>query len=137
MASVERAPAAGGTPHTGRSHLVQTPRDPAFLQRAFEFELEDRGGKAVVVVNNRAGHRVPGLLGREIRFGVFAPDAAEDAKAEAELVLDARRYLPVDGNQEIALSRAADRVRVRAWHIDPRADAPVKFYDLELTKTQR
>jgi hypothetical protein len=137
MAVVERTPAGGGAPHAGRSHLVQTPRDPSFLRRAFDLTLEDRGGKAVVVIKNRAGHRVPGLLGRELRFGVFAPDASDSTKPEAEVTLDARRYLPVDGSQEIALTRAADKVRVRASHRDPRADQPVLFLDLELSKTQR
>ncbi len=137
MASVERAQSESSAAHTGRSHLVQTPRDPTFLARAFELVLESRDGKAVVVIKNRAGHRVPGLIGREIRFGVFAADAAEGAKPEVELVLDARHYLPVDGSQEIVLPRAADRVRVRGLHVDPRAEAPVPFLDLELTSSPR
>ncbi len=131
MAIVERAATESGAGViAGRSHLLQTPRDPIFLARAFELSLEDRSGKAVVVVQNRAGHRVPGLKGRVIRFGVFPEDAADDAKPEAERVLDVGRYLPVDGKVEIALSRAAPSVRVRGWHHDPRAEKPVQFLDL-------
>jgi hypothetical protein len=44
----------------GRSHAIQTPRDPGFLRRAFDLSLTVDGGKSKVTVTNQAGHRVPG-----------------------------------------------------------------------------
>jgi hypothetical protein len=133
MATVERGTGADGKPRLVRSHAIQTPRDPGFLRRAFELKLEVREGKAVVVIANRAGHRVPGLIGREIRFAVHAAGGA--GAALAEHALDARRYLPVDGEIVIELPEAAGAVgavRVVATHVYPRAETPVPFLDLEL-----
>src|SRR5262249_44287794 len=52
----------------GRSHALQTPRDPTFLARAFEITARSAGGKTIVTLKNAAGHRVPGLIGKKIEF---------------------------------------------------------------------
>ena len=130
MHEVERRWADGESvpARKGRSHAIQTPRDPTFLRRAFELSLS--GTK--VVVANRAGHRVPGLIGREIRFEAEALDAAGAVLCRGELALDARTYLPVDGKLEIALAKAGASVRVVGRHADPRAEEPVVFLDEKL-----
>lgn len=110
-----------------RSHALQTPRDPSFLRRAFHV----RRSAAGVVVENRAGHRVPGLIGREIRLVAQALDAAGDVVAEAERTLDARAYLAVEGSFELEV--AGTRMRVLGDHLDPREpDRWVRFLDEDL-----
>jgi hypothetical protein len=117
----------------GRSHALQTPRDPAFLRRAFELSYRVEGGSTTVVVKNRTGHRVPGLQGRSLTFRFEALKGAATA-AKGELVLDVQAYLPVDGEKTVTLSAAADTVRVRAEHVDPRASAPVVFLEGDVAR---
>jgi hypothetical protein len=135
MHAVERRWAEGESVplRTGRSHALQTPRDPSFLRRAFELSLSG----AKVVIENRAGHRVPGLIGREIRFEAEALDAGGAVLCRGQLALDARSYLPVDGRLEIALDRAGAAVRVVGRHLDPRAEEPVPFLDERLVPAGR
>ncbi len=133
LALVERASAAGGVPRRVRSHALQTPRDPSFLRRAFELSLVRDGAGGRVVVSNRAGHRVPGLIGREIRLAAEA--LAEDGSVleRGSLTIDTRMHLPVDGQLSIPLARLGDAVRVVGQHLDPRAELPVQFLDERLT----
>ena len=133
MAIVERAPAAGGATTeassiTGRSHLLQTPRDPAFLRRAVELAASVEGGRATLRIANRAGHRVPGLIGRELRITAELLDGDEVVE-RGELTITAREYLPVDSELSIAFGRAGTAVRVVGDHKDPRQDATVRFLE--------
>jgi hypothetical protein len=145
MASVERPAAgesaggAGGTSESraaerpGRSHLLQTPRDPAFLRRAFEASLELGGKGAKIVLKNRAGHRVPGLIGREITFEAQALAQDGSVLARGSLKIDAQSYLPVDGQVELALENAGTEVHLVGRHLDPRSeDEPLTFLDERL-----
>ena len=134
MAPVERAWADGeGVPvRQGRSHLIQTPRDPGFLRRAFEVSWDAAGGAGRVVLRNLAGHRVPGLIGRELRFTARVTDAAGQVVDEAELVIDANTYLPVDGTRELPLTKAGAEVHLVGVHVDPRAEEGVTFLDEKL-----
>jgi hypothetical protein len=118
---------------TGRSHALQTPRDPAFLRQAFALSYKVEGGATTVTVKNRTGHRVPGLQGRTLTFRFEALKGGA-AAAKGELVLDVRTYLPVDGERTVSLSAAAEGVRVRAEHVDPRASAPVVFLEGEVAR---
>jgi hypothetical protein len=129
MAPVERAWATDAPPRLGRSHALQTPRDPAFLRLAFGLELAAEGGRTRVVVRNRAGHRVPGLIGREIVFRAELLDAAGAVLEEQALTLDERAYLPVEGTREILFTKSGVRVRLRGLHADPRGKSPVTFLD--------
>ena len=121
----------------GRSHALQTPRDPAFLRRAFAVEWRTSGKRSRVVLKNRAGHRVPGLIGRELTFRAELLDDAGAVVERAELVLDAQSYLPVDGTVEIRLAESGARVHLVGEHIDPRADEPIPFLDERLSPTER
>jgi len=105
----------------GRSHAMQTPRDPGFLRRAFALRHVEKDGLSVLVIENRAGHRVPGLKGRELRFVVSGADC------EVERVLDTRAHLKVDGTIEVPLGALADVLEVEGHHLDPRAIAEVPF----------
>jgi hypothetical protein len=131
MAAVERKPADGAA-HSGRSHEIQTPRDPAFLARAFEPSVRVEGGKTIVVLKNKAGHRIPGLIGRKIEFQVEVLGADGKPAGKGSLVLDAKNYLAVEKSSEIAVAATGKSVHVRGLHHDPRAEKPVEFLDVSL-----
>jgi len=120
---------ADGTP--GRSHLLQTPRDPAFLRRAFEVSVESRPRETIVTLANRAGHRVPGLVGRELVFAAELLDEDGKAIAKGRLELTTRGYLPAGGDARIELDGSGARVRLTGDHRDPRLSEPVRFLEEE------
>jgi len=132
--TTQPAAATPAAKRTGRSHLLQTPRDPSFLRQALRFELLEEQGATVVVVHNRAGHRVPGLTGRKLtlEFRALAADGKELARKS--LVIDVGQYLPVDGQRKLALGVAAAEVRVRGLHEEPRAVEAVVFVDETLKR---
>ncbi|MEM7308501.1 MAG: multiheme c-type cytochrome [Planctomycetota bacterium] len=113
----------------GRSHLLQTPRDPAFLASSFALSARADGGRTLLTIKNRAGHRVPGLVDRKLAFRVEALDAAGAAVAEAEHTIDDVAYLPIFGAVDVALDAQAAKVRVTALHHAPGTDAPIPFLD--------
>jgi cytochrome c5 len=141
MAPMERAPsksaAEGASPQPGRSHALQTPRDPAFLALGFEPSLRIEGGKSVVTIRNRAGHRIPGLIGRKIEFKAEVLDAGGKTLAQGGLTLDARSYLPIEKSVELAVGAAGSAVRLRGLHFDPRRDEPVEFLNVRLEASGR
>jgi hypothetical protein len=116
------------------SHEVQTPRDPAFLALAFGLSLRVEGGKSIVSIENRAGHRVPGLIGREIEFTAQALDAGGKELAVASLKLDSSSYLPVSESLAIELPVAAAKVRVTGTHKDLRIEKPLRFLETEIAR---
>jgi len=133
MAPVERAWASDASARLGRSHALQTPRDPGFLRLAFGVTLDASGGKLRVKVANQAGHRVPGLVGRKLEFKAELLDAAGAVLETQTLLLDERAYLPVDATKELVFAKNGARVRVTGQHTDPRAKAPIPFLDETLT----
>ena len=70
-----------------RSHTLQTPRDPSFLRQAFGLSAHRRGELTVLRVENRCGHRVPGLAEREIEFVIEGLDADRDERAEPSFII--------------------------------------------------
>jgi len=121
----------GGT-RTVRSHALQTPRDPAFLALGFELALALDASSPALRVRNRAGHRVPGLIGRELEFVATALDAAGAELGRETLTLTTESYLPVDESVDLALPARTARVRVLGRHHDPRLEKPVTFLEREL-----
>ena len=117
---------------TGRSHALQTPRDPSFLRRAFHLSAAREAGGVRVSVANAAGHRVPGLIGREIRLSFELVDAAGVVIGRGELVVDATVYLPLGAERQLMLAGAGERVLVRGLHVDPRQAEPVLFLERAL-----
>lgn len=117
---------------TVKSHALQTPRDPAFLRRAFALRLELVDGTARVVISNRAGHRVPGLIGRSIRFTARVLDGQGGVLAQESLTLDVRHHLPVDGEVALEIEASGPRVTVVGDHTDPRQAEAVRFLETEL-----
>jgi hypothetical protein len=111
----------------GRSHALQTPRDPAFLAQAFGLGVARVGGEVVLTVRNRAGHRVPGLVGRRLVFTAEALDASGAVLATLERTVDDVAFLPVDGTLELSLAAPATALRVRGTHRPPESDAGIPF----------
>ena len=142
MAEVERSfaltPGADGgeavaaPARKGRSHALQTPRDPAFLRRALGLSARREGGLAVFELENLAGHRVPGLIGRELELEIALLDAAGAELARSDLRLDAEAPLSTDERRRVELAAGGARLRVRGRHVDPRLAQPVEFLDVEL-----
>ncbi len=123
-AEEDGAPAA---PRAGRSHALQTPRDPAFLAQAFALAARRDGGGVALTIANRAGHRVPGLVGRRIVFQVAALDAAGAVLAEAEHVLDETASLGVEETLALPLAAPAAALRVKGTHHPPGAAEGIPF----------
>ena len=90
------------------------------------------GGTFVVTIKNRAGHRVPGLIGRTLEFQAELQDAEGKRVAGKDLKLDARAYLAVDGESRIEIAGQGTSVRLRGLHRDPRGKEPVEFLDVKL-----
>ncbi len=116
----------------GRSHALQTPRDPAFLARAFELTAERRGDKVVVRVANACGHRVPGRIGRVITLAAELLDASGKVVAKAGHAIETKRSLAADGTVEIELAGAGSHVRVVGTHEAPALPDTVTFLDVKL-----
>ncbi|MEE8467385.1 MAG: multiheme c-type cytochrome [Planctomycetota bacterium] len=110
-----------------RSHSLQTPRDPAFLRRAFALSLRVEGRLSRITIANTAGHRVPGLIGRKIRFEAQALDSEGQVLATGSLTIDVRAHIPVDGKVVLELAAGAASVEVEGWHLDPREAEEVRF----------
>lgn len=77
MAAVERpiafSPVTGkpsGKPLKGRSHALRGPMDAKFAAKAFRIGVARVDGNLELSVENKAGHRVPGLTLREFRVRV-------------------------------------------------------------------
>ena len=142
MATVERSfaltPAEDGGAgvaapvRQGRSHALQTPRDPAFLRRAFGWTAQRSEGRSLLKLRNLAGHRVPGLIGREILLDIELMDAAGVMLARRELRFDAEEPLATDEVRAVEFDGDGARLRVRGRHVDPRLARPVEFLELEL-----
>jgi hypothetical protein len=115
-----------------RSHALQTPRDPKFLERAFDVKLAKVGGKTAVVITNLAGHRVPGLIGREIEFEATVLDAGGKTLGKASTTLSTSSPLPVSDSVQIELAGSGASVHLVGRHTDPRADKAITFLDRQL-----
>jgi len=137
MAPVERPPAhEEGKPalpaRAGRSHALQTPRDPGFLARAFDLAVERRGDKVVLRIANACGHRIPGRIGRVIRLDAQLLDAAGGLVAKGTHAIETKRSLAADATVEIELAGAGTHVRVLGTHEAPALPDEVGFLDVLL-----
>ncbi|MCK6447335.1 MAG: cytochrome c family protein [Planctomycetes bacterium] len=118
---------------TVRSHALQTPRDPSFLARAFEISARRVGGRTLVDLENQSGHRVPGLIGRSLKFTAEVLDPQGTVLATAKAEVDFRSFVPVDETLTLELAATGPKVRLVGLHVDPRLTAPVEFLRREFT----
>jgi hypothetical protein len=68
-----------GEKRKGRKHDVLGPNDPEFCGKAFRITARTDGKDAVLMVENEAGHRVPGLTLRKFVFAVRCLDGSNKA----------------------------------------------------------
>jgi hypothetical protein len=116
----------------GRSHELQTPRDPAFLARAFLISARSADGGTRVSIKNACGHRVPGLIGREIEIEVELLDERGQSLGKDRLVLDHTRYLGIDEEAPVSFAQPGARVRLRGLHQSPGFEKRAQFLEIEI-----
>ena len=116
----------------GRSHKLQTPRDPGFLARSFALSARSSDGATVLTIKNRAGHRVPGLVGRRLVFTVHGLDDTGAVVAEAEHTFDDVAYLGLEATLDVRLDAEATKLKVEALHHAPNFEEPIPFLEMEI-----
>jgi hypothetical protein len=124
MAPVERAWASDAPAHTGRSHALQTPRDPAFLRNAFAVELADGGIR--LVVRQRPAIAFPA---RSAARSCSRPSSSMRAARSSRSRPSPSTSGPISPSRERArsISRNGEECPARGLHHDPRAPDPVTF----------
>jgi hypothetical protein len=134
MAEVEREVATapeGGAPlaaRPGRSHHLQTPRDPGFLRLAFQLRARRGEAGVILAVSNRAGHRIPGLNDRMLLFRVEALGAGGEVLAEDSLAISRSASIGVGETLELSLVAAgAVALRVTGTHTAKSLEREVEF----------
>ena len=121
-------------PRKGRSHALQTPRDPGFLRQAFGLSARRTEGGVVLRVANRAGHQIPGLNDRLIIFQVRALDARGELVAEDELEISRSEAIELGQTLELGLEGAdIARLAVTGVHEAKSLVEAVEFCREELT----
>lgn len=115
----------------GRSHLLQTPRDPRFLAQALDIQVEPGEAGPLVKIGNRAGHRVPALVGRELTLRVELLDASRSTIDSWERTLSSTRSLRTLEVLEIALEGEGRHVRLVGVHRPPHGEE-LTFLEREL-----
>ena len=90
----------------GRSHSLQTPRDPKFLRQAFGLSALRSKEGVTLRVANRAGHQIPGLNDRLILFHVRALDADGALVEENEFEISRSEAIELGQTLEIVLGGA-------------------------------
>jgi len=123
-----------GEPYETRrstDHRLMTPRDPVFMRKAFILEAEKKDGTVTFSIENKIGHRVPGLLERKIHFECEIFDAAGDSIGKSKHTIDNRAFLPAEETHDIVLEEAAKAVRlvVEGIHEAPGAKKPDTFFE--------
>jgi len=116
----------------GRSHELQSPRDPAFLARAFAITARAEEQRTALSVRNACGHRVPGLIGREIALEAELFDAQGVSLDKQTLTFDHTSFLPTDEEARIEFSKSGARVRVRGLHQSPGFEKRALFLETEI-----
>ena len=133
FAPTERPSAAGAAVRSGRSHELLGPRHSHFLAQAFALEATRREGAGIdLSVTNRAGHRVPGLVGRELRFVARLVDESGAETARTAFQFDAENTLALAETRTFELVGAGALVHVVGEHAAPGLAEPVRFLELRL-----
>ncbi len=87
---------ATGPARKGRSHRVLGPFDVEFCATAFGLSAAVQDGQVVLTIENKAGHRVPGLKLRTFAIHATVLGADDGELAQHEAALTGREPLDVD-----------------------------------------
>lgn len=101
-----------GEPRRGRRHSLRGPSDAEFCADAFALDARLDERDVVVDVGNRAGHRVPGLRGREFRLAIQQRDRAGKIVQRDAVVFSAENPILVEETRTLRFARAAAIVDV-------------------------
>ncbi len=115
---------------SGRSHALQTPRDPAFLRSAFGLQLVVENDTLNLRILNQAGHQVPGLEGRSLAFTARLLDAQGGEVSRSEFTIDTRAYLAADEYIDLPLKGSGAQVEIVGVHRSPRQKKSIRFLEL-------
>ena len=96
-----------GEKRVGRSHKLLGPDDPEFCATAFELRVKKTDGKVVLHVENKTGHRIPGLRIRGFHFFVRQQDGQGKTLAEKKFVIDSENELKVLETRQFPYDPAA------------------------------
>lgn len=130
MGSFEGTPAEE---RMGRSHTLNSPRDPDFLRSAFAVSVAAEAGRTVITFVNEAAHRVPGLVDRELTFEARVLDASGAERGQGRIVFTSRSYLPADQSRQLVVEASGDRVSLVGTHAAASLDSPIRFYEVSHT----
>ncbi len=108
-----------GQKRKGRSHRILGPRDPEFLASAFKLQSKRNGKDIDVIVENKAGHKVPALTLRRFVFHVRQLDknGAELAKGKFELHHENLLKVTEKRHFPFPFKQGTHKVEIRAEHV--------------------
>lgn len=132
MAPVTRRIASGDElpERIGRSHRLQTPRDPSFLRQAFEWSAVATEEGARFTLSNRAGHRIPGLNDRILTFDLELLDEQGKKLASDFVEISRSEAIGVAERVELELlGLGAHALRVKGTHEAASLSAAVVFLE--------
>ncbi len=119
-----------GMVRPGRSHRLETSRDPAFLREAMNLAGKFTNDGALLTVTNLTGHRVPGLIGRELTLRLSLYNARGQRLSRMSHTFSHRSHLPVEADFELAIEGlGASELRVTGTHKAPGMVKPVTFIE--------
>ena len=112
LASDPKTGEPSGPVRVGRGHRILGPSDPKFLRKAFRATQVLREGVWSLRLENRAGHRIPGLLLRafEVRFRLLDSEGKE--KDSSVKIIDGKNPLPFGGSLDHAFENVEDGMRI-------------------------
>jgi hypothetical protein len=124
-----------GEVREGRRHEILGPGDVEFCGKAFAFKASLDGKDLVLGIENRAGHRIPGLTMRSFRVIATAQDGQGNALATIREEINSERELNALETRQVrfAATAGAEQVRVEVEHwFEDKKIAMVKLVMVEV-----
>lgn len=110
-----------GEQRKGRRHTVLGPHDKEFCAKAFALAARTEDKAAVLAIENKAGHRLPGLTLREFVVTVQQTGADGAGLAEHTITIDSENGLKILETREFRFD-LADGAKALSVSIDHRLD---------------
>lgn len=107
-----------GEAREGRRHEILGPNDAEFCAKAFAFKASVDGNDIVLAIENRAGHRIPGLTLRKFSVIANGIDGSGNSVAEHREEISSDRELNVLETRQVRFAAPAgvEQVRVEVEH---------------------
>jgi hypothetical protein len=101
-----------GEARKGRQHTVLGPGDVEFCAKAFALDAERDGKDVVLSVENKAGHRIPGLTLRKFAVAVRQLDAKGSELGQDQVEISAENELKATETREFRFAAKEGAVKV-------------------------